>query len=238
MGMKKTAFVTGANKGIGFEIAKQLGEKGWKVILGARSAERGQSAASELAAQGLDVEFLQVDMTDLEKLEQAALTIRKNYPDLKLLINNAGMPGAFSRSFTETKEEDLRSAFEVNFFGTFRLNQRLFPLIKENEGTIVNVSTDMASLDHMQNAESTLNAFDYNSSKTANNAMTLSMAYEVRNSNAQVFAVTPGFTTTDLNGNAKGGKSKEAAAAIIVGYATDGKRHNGEFLNEKGILAW
>ncbi|NGM84814.1 SDR family NAD(P)-dependent oxidoreductase [Paenibacillus sp. 7124] len=236
--MKKTAFVTGANKGIGFEIAKQLGEIGWKVILGARSTERGQAAVSELVTQGLDVEFVQVDVTVLEKIEQVADMIKKNYPDLKLLINNAGMPGAFSRSFTETKEEDLRNAFEVNFFGTFRLNQHLFPLIKDSEGTIVNVSTDMASLDHMQNAKFTLNAFDYNSSKTANNAMTLSMAYELRNSNAQVFAVTPGFTTTDLNGNAEGGKSKEEAAAIIVGYATDGKRHNGEFLNERGVLAW
>ncbi|MDD9271571.1 SDR family NAD(P)-dependent oxidoreductase [Paenibacillus sp. GCM10023248] len=236
--MKKTAFVTGANKGIGFEIVKQLGEAGWKVILGARSAERGEAAVTELASKGLDVEFVRIDMGDLKTIEQATDTISKNYPDLKLLVNNAGMPGAFSRSFTDTQEEDLRNAFETNFFGTFRLNQRLFPLIKENEGTIVNVSTDMASLDHMQNAEFTLNAFDYNSSKTANNAMTLSMAYEVKNSSAQVFAVTPGFTTTDLNGNAAGGKSKEAAAAIIVGYATDGKRHNGEFLNEKGVYAW
>jgi NAD(P)-dependent dehydrogenase (short-subunit alcohol dehydrogenase family) len=236
--MKKTAIVTGANTGIGFEIVKQLGEAGWKVILGARSAERGEAAVSELTSKGLDVEFVQIDMGDLKTIEQAADTINKNYPDLKLLINNAGMPGAFSRSFTDTKEEDLRNAFEVNFFGTFRLNQRLFPLIKDNEGTIVNVSTDMASLDHMQNAEFTLNAFDYNSSKTANNAMTLSMAYEVKNSSAQVFAVTPGFTSTDLNGNAAGGKSKEAAAAIIVGYATDGKRHNGEFLDEKGVYAW
>ncbi|RED40236.1 SDR family NAD(P)-dependent oxidoreductase [Paenibacillus sp. VMFN-D1] len=236
--MKKNAFVTGANKGIGFEIVKQLSEAGWKVILGARSTERGEAAVSGLTSKGLDVEFVQVDMESLESIEQAANTIKQNYPDLKLLINNAGMPGAFSRSFMDTKEENLRNAFEVNFFGTFRLNQRLFPLIKNNEGTIINVSTDMASLDHMQNAESTLNAFDYNSSKTANNAMTLSMAYEVRNSGAQVFAVTPGFTTTDLNGNASGGKSKEAAAAIIVGYAIDGKRHNGEFLDEKGIYAW
>ncbi|ULL14751.1 SDR family NAD(P)-dependent oxidoreductase [Paenibacillus sp. H1-7] len=236
--MKMTAFVTGANKGIGIEIVKQLGEAGWKVLLGARSVERGEAAVSELTSKGLDVELVQIDMGDLKTIEQAADMINRNYPDLKLLINNAGMPGAFSRSFTDTKEEDLRTAFEVNFFGTFRLNQHLFPLIKDNEGTIVNVSTDMASLNHMQNAEFTLNAFDYNSSKTANNAMTLSMAYEVKNSGAQVFAVTPGFTSTDLNGNAAGGKSKEAAAAIIVGYATDGKRHNGEFLDEKGVYAW
>ncbi|GGA49930.1 SDR family NAD(P)-dependent oxidoreductase [Paenibacillus physcomitrellae] len=236
--MKQTAFVTGANKGIGFEIVQQLGEAGWKVLLGARDAERGNAAAAELTSKGMDVEFVQIDMNDLTSIEQAARTIKEKYSDLKLLINNAGMPGAFSSSFTDTREEDLRNAFEVNFFGTFRLNQRLFPLIKQNEGTVVNVSTDMASLDHMQNAESTLNAFDYNSSKTANNAMTLAMAYEVRGSKAQVFAVTPGFTSTDLNGNAPGGKSKEAGAAIIVGYATDGKRHNGEFLDANGVYAW
>ncbi|CAM3170519.1 SDR family NAD(P)-dependent oxidoreductase [Paenibacillus taichungensis] len=236
--MKKTAFVTGANKGIGFEIVKQLGQAGWKVLLGSRSAERGEAAVSELTSEGLDIEFVQIDMSDLKSIERAATTITKDYPDLTLLINNAGMPGAFSGSFTDTKEENLRNAFEVNFFGTFRLNQRLFPLIKDNEGTIVNVSTDMASLDHMQNAGFALNAFDYNSSKTANNAMTVSMAYELKSSRAQVFAVTPGFTSTDLNGNAEGGKSKEAAAAIIVGYATDGKHHNGEFLNEQGVYAW
>ncbi|MEK4526477.1 MULTISPECIES: SDR family NAD(P)-dependent oxidoreductase [Paenibacillus] len=236
--MKKTVFVTGANKGIGYEIVKQLGEAGWKVILGARSVERGERAVSELTSKGLDVEFVQIDMCDSKSIEQAADTIHKSYPAIALLINNAGMPGAFSHSFTDTKEEDLRNAFEVNFFGTFRLNQRLFPLIKDNEGTIINVSTDMASLDHMQNAEFTLNAFDYNSSKTANSAMTLSMAYEVKNSRAQIFAVTPGFTSTDLNGNAEGGKSKEAGAAIIVGYATDGKRHNGEFLDENGVYPW
>lgn len=236
--MTKTAFVTGANKGIGFEIVKQLGEAGWRVILGSRSAERGEAAAAELTAQGLNVDWIQIDMTDTKSIESASDKIINNYSDLALLINNAGMPGAFSSSFTETREEDLRNAFEVNFFGTFRLNQRLFPVIKQNEGTIVNVSTDMASLDHLQNAEFTLNAFDYNSSKAANNAMTLSMAYEARSTGAQVFAVTPGFTTTDLNGNAPGGKSKEAAAAIIVGYAIDGQRHNGEFLNENGIYPW
>ncbi|KWX71880.1 SDR family NAD(P)-dependent oxidoreductase [Paenibacillus jilunlii] len=236
--MTKIALVTGANKGIGLEIARQLGEAGWKVLLGARSIGRGEAAVAELTSQGLDVEFLQIDMTNLESIEQAAGTIHNNYAELTLLINNAGMPGAFSSSFSNTQEEHLRDAFEVNFFGTFRLNQRLFPLITENEGTIVNVSTDMASLHFMQNAEYALNAFDYNSSKTANNAMTVAMALELKNSKAQVFSVTPGFTKTDLNGNAEGGQSKEAGAAIIVGYATDGKRHNGEFLDLNGIYAW
>ncbi|AIQ64869.1 short-chain dehydrogenase [Paenibacillus stellifer] len=236
--MNKIAFVTGANKGIGYEIARQLGEAGWTVVLGARSIERGEAAASELRNQGLSAEFVQIDMTDRASIEQAADTIQNRYPELTLLINNAGMPGAFSGSFSDTREEHLRNAFEVNFFGTFRLNQRLFPLIKKNEGTIVNVSTDMGSLNYMQNFEHALNAFDYNSSKTANNAMTVAMALELQDSKAQVFAVTPGFTSTDLNGNAEGGKSKDAGAAIIVGYATDGKRHNGEFLDVNGVFEW
>lgn len=177
-------------------------------------------------------------MTNQESIEQAAGSIQANYADLKLLINNAGMPGAFSSSFSATQEADLRNAFEVNFFGTFRLNQQLFPLIQKNEGTIVNVSTDMASLHFMQSSAYALNAFDYNASKTSNNAMTVAMAIECKDSNAQVFAVTPGFTKTDLNGNAEGGKSKADGAAIIVGFATDGKRHNGEFLDVNGVYAW
>ena len=236
--MNRIALVTGANKGIGFEMARQLSEAGWKVLLGARSIERGEAAAFGLQNQGLDVEFLQIDMTNMESITQAASSIQADYSTLTLLVNNAGMPGAFSRSFSDTKEADLRNAFEVNFFGTFRLNQLLFPLIRKNEGTIVNVSTDMASLSFMQSSEYALNAFDYNSSKTSNNAMTVAMALELKNSNAQVFAVTPGFTKTDLNGNAEGGKSKEDGAAIIVGYATDGKRHNGEFLDATGVYSW
>ncbi|WNS43872.1 SDR family NAD(P)-dependent oxidoreductase [Paenibacillus sp. MMS20-IR301] len=236
--MNQIAFVTGANKGIGLETARQLGNAGWKVLLGARNTQLGREAAAELRSQGLDVEFLQIDMTDKQSIEQAAGIIQTDYPALTLLINNAGMPGAFSRSFSDTKETDLRNAFEVNFFGTFRLNQLLLPLIRSNEGTIVNVSTDMASLHFMQSSEYALNAFDYNASKTAGNAMTVAMAIECSKTNAQVFAVTPGFTKTDLNGNAEGGKSKEAGAAIIVGYATDGKRHNGEFLDVDGVYGW
>ncbi|MEJ8305532.1 SDR family NAD(P)-dependent oxidoreductase [Saccharibacillus sacchari] len=236
--MEKIAFVTGANKGIGFEVARQLGGQGWKVLVGARDAEKGHAAVEELKAQGMEASFVQIDLTDGSSIEQAASTIRNEYRGLSLLINNAGMPGAFSASFSATAEQDLRNAFEVNFFGTFRLNQQLLPLIRENQGTIVNVSTDMASLNFMQNSPFVLNCFDYNASKTASSAMTLAMSIELRDSEAQVFAVTPGFTKTDLNGNAEGGQSKEDGAKVIVGYATDGLRHNGELLDANGVYAW
>ncbi|MCQ4085619.1 SDR family NAD(P)-dependent oxidoreductase [Saccharibacillus sp. JS10] len=236
--MEKIAFVTGANKGIGLEVARQLGDQGWRVVVGARDAEKGLAAVSELNEQKIDASFVQIDMTDAASIEQAANQIRNEYPGLSLLINNAGMPGAFSSSFSATKEQDLRNAFEVNFFGTFRLNQQLLPLIKENSGTIINVSTDMASLNFMQNSPFVLNCFDYNASKTASSAMTVAMSIELRDSEAQVFAVTPGFTKTDLNGNAEGGQSKEDGAKVIVRYATDGLRHNGELLDVNGIYAW
>jgi len=236
--MGKIAFVTGANKGIGLEVARQLGEQGWKVLVGARDAEKGKAAVAELKAQELNASFVQIDLTDALSIEHAANKIREEHSKLSLLINNAGMPGAFSSSFSTTREQDLRNAFEVNFFGTFRLNQQLLPLIRENQGTIVNVSTDMASLHFMQNTPFALNCFDYNASKTASSAMTLAMSIELRDSEAQVFAVTPGFTKTDMNGNAEGGQSKEDGAKVIVRYATDGLRHNGELLDVNGVYAW
>lgn len=236
--MEKIVFVTGANKGIGLEVARQLGEQGWKVLVGARDAEKGKAAVAELKAQGLNASFVKIDLTDALSIEHAANKIRKEHSKLSLLINNAGMSGAFSSSFSTTREQDLRNAFEVNFFGTFRLNQQLLPLIREKQGTIVNVSTDMASLHFMQNTPFALNCFDYNASKTASSAMTLAMSIELRDSEAQVFAVTPGFTKTDMNGNAEGGQSKEDGAKVIVRYATDGLRHNGELLDVNGVYAW
>lgn len=239
--MTKSALVTGANKGIGLETVRQLAGKGWKVVLGARDAEKGKQAVTELQAQGLDVVFLEIDLVDKESVESAVKIIEQEYPDLSLLINNAGMPGEFAKGFSKTTEAGLRNAFEVNFFGTFRLNQLLLPLLKRNGATIVNVSIDMASLSLMmdhQERTATLNSFDYNASKTANNAMTVSMALELKDSPAQVFAVTPGFTTTDLNNNAPGGITKEEAAGIILKYTLDGERHNGVFFDKNGVLAW
>jgi NAD(P)-dependent dehydrogenase (short-subunit alcohol dehydrogenase family) len=233
----KKALVTGANKGIGFEIAKQLSEKDFHVLLGARDINRGKAAADELNSLGGNVSFIQLDLNSEESIHQAVEEIKRNHPDLSLLINNAGIGGNMEHGPMETDMRTLREAFEVNFFGTFELTRGLLPLIKENHGTIVNVTMEMASLAIL--SEGILpNSFAYNTSKTANNALMVGLARELEDTNAQIFAVTPGPTSTDLNDHYPLGKSPAEGAKIIVDYATDGKRHHGKMLMKDKIMPW
>ncbi|MGV7001967.1 SDR family NAD(P)-dependent oxidoreductase [Priestia megaterium] len=233
----KKALVTGANKGIGFEIAKQLSEKDFHVLLGARDVIRGKSATEELNSIGGNVSFIQLDLNSEESIRQVVEEIKQDHSDLSLLINNAGIAGNLEHGPMETDMHALREAFEVNFFGTFELTREILPLIKENDGTILNVTMDMASLAIL--SEGVLpNSFTYNTSKTANNAMMVGFARELKDTNAQIFSVTPGPTSTDLNGHHPLGKSPAEGAKIIVDYATDGLRHHGKMLMKDGIMPW
>lgn len=237
--MEKTAFISGANKGIGFATAKELAKAGWKVLLGARNAKSGEQAAAELQEQGLNAEFIAFDLADRSSVDAAITKIVAS--EVKLIINNAGIPGEFASSFLTTTEEGLRKAFEINFFGTFYFNKKILPYIKRTGGRIINITSTMSSLGHMITEPDPKNrpdCFDYNASKTANNAMTVSMALELRGTEADVFCVTPGFTSTDLNGNAQGGITKEEAASIILKYALETTNHNGKFYDKDGVLAW
>lgn len=234
--MAQTYFVTGANKGIGFDVARIIAEKGHKVLLGARDAERGKEAVAELKKAGLNVEFVQVDLGDSDSITKAVEYIQQHHGDLHALINNAGVPGDMHAGPSATKLKDLRSTIEVNVFGAFQLTQGLLDIIKKNKGTIVFVTTDMASLTWMATGVRQFNCFSYNVSKTAVDALTVGIGLELKGTGAQCFAVTPGFTTTDLNGNMAGGKSKIAAAEVITKPLFDGKDHNLEILYEGGIM--
>lgn len=233
----KKALVTGANKGIGFEIAKQLSEKDFYVLLGARDINRGKAAADELNSLGGNVSFIQLDLNSEESIHQAVEEIKRDHSDLSLLINNAGIGGNMEHGPMETDIRTLREAFEVNFFGTFELIRGLLPLIKENDGIILNVTMEMASLAILSQGVLP-NSFAYNTSKTANNAMMVGIARELKDTKAQIFAVTPGPTSTDLNDHYPLGKSPAEGAKIIVDYATDGKWHHGEMLMKDGFMPW
>ena len=118
----KTALITGANKGIGFGIAKHLGLSGWKIILGARNQERAENAINELRALGIDVlGWVNIELTDLASLEKAAKEINEKYPGLSLLVNNAGIPGDMSVDSEHTDICDIKETLDVNFIGTFAL---------------------------------------------------------------------------------------------------------------------
>lgn len=230
----KKVLVTGANKGIGFEIAKQLSAKGFHVLLGARDISRGQAAADEI---GERVTFIQLDLNSEESINRAIEEIKTSHPDLYLLINNAGIGGTMEHGPMETDMRALREAFEVNFFGTFELTRGLLPLIKENDGIILNVTMEMASLAILSQGLLP-NSFSYNTSKTANNAMMVGFARELSGTNAQIYAVTPGPTSTDLNDHYPLGKTTAEGAKIIVDYATDGKWHHGQMLMKDGFMPW
>lgn len=136
--MNKTAFITGANKGIGFGISKHLGLSGWDIIIGARDEERALEAMSKLKEAGCTVlDWVNIELSDLDSISLAAKEIKEKYPSLNLLVNNAGIPGDMSKTSWETDMKDIKETTDANYFGTLAITQALLPLIKTNEGRIV-----------------------------------------------------------------------------------------------------
>ena len=137
----RTALVTGANKGIGFGIAKHLGLSGWRIIVGARNSERAEKAISELQSLGIDVAgWVNIELADLATIEEGAKEINAKYPELTLLVNNAGIPGDMGVDSQHTEINDIKETLDVNFIGTFALTKALMPLLRQNGGRIVNVT--------------------------------------------------------------------------------------------------
>ncbi|WP_442599945.1 SDR family NAD(P)-dependent oxidoreductase [Neobacillus sp. D3-1R] len=236
--MNKFAFVTGANKGIGYEIVRQLAEQNYHVFLGSRNEELGKKAIQSLGFA--NVSFVQVDISDTDSIQNAKNKILEVTNHLDLLINNAGIALDFGILPSELKIETLRKGFDVNFFGTFQMIQQFLPLVKNSQGgKIVNLTTDMASQTMFDNGQAgQLNILGYNSSKTAVNSLTLAFGKEFGDNGPEIFGVTPGFTTTDLNHNAPGGKTPVEGAQIIVKYALSDTNYNGKILDKNGIIPW
>lgn len=229
----KTAVITGANKGIGFAIAKSLGIKGWHVIIGARNKERAETAVTKLQEAGVpQVDYVLIDLSNPETIEQAVKTIQQNFSTIDLLVNNAGIPGGHGSSLTESIE-DLQTTMQVNFFGTFQLTQGLLPILEKNNGRIVNITIPTK-------ANPFWNPFAYKSTKAAQNVMMQALAidFEKEHENLEIFSIHPGPTTTDLNGNitAEGFHTPDDVAEKISDILLDGNSHQGEFLEIYGEL--
>ena len=225
---EKIAFVTGANKGIGYGIAKHLGLSGWKVIIGARDEKRAESAISELKPEGVDVlGWVNLELRSIDSIEQAAKEIANKYAGLTLLVNNAGIPGNMGVDSLHTELSDIKETLDVNFVGTFALTKALMPLLTKNEGRIVNVTVPSEISPYWH-------PLAYVASKAAQNAMMGVMAIECQQSNTplEVFSVHPGPTTTDLNGNMSlpGFHDIETVGKKMAELINDGKNHQGEFI--------
>ena len=219
----KIAFVTGANKGIGFGIAKHLGFNGWDVIVGARDEQRATEAIDQLKAQGISVlGWVDIELKDIKSIERAASEIGERFPRLTLLVNNAGIPGDMSVDSLHTEVSTLRETLEVNFVGTFALTKALTPLLKQNEGRIVNITVPSEVSPYWH-------PLAYVASKAAQNAMMGVMALE---NQLEIFSVHPGPTTTDLNGNMAlpGFHDIETVGRKFAELIDDGQNHQGEFI--------
>jgi NAD(P)-dependent dehydrogenase (short-subunit alcohol dehydrogenase family) len=211
MSSQKIAFITGGNRGIGFETAKQLGEKKVKVVIGARNLEKGQKAAQQLSGQGIEAQVIQFDASNVQDHQAAYDYFEKNFGRLDILINNAGVmiDPLDSKGTANTLTlplEKLRQTFEANFFGPVALTQKLIPLLKKSEGgRIVNLSSILGSLTLHADPNSPIYAmkhFAYDSSKTALNALTVNLAYELRDTKIKVNSAHPGWVKTDMGGPA------------------------------------
>ena len=225
---EKTVLVTGANKGIGFGIAKHLGRSGWQVIIGARDEQRAGKAVDELKAAGVDVlGWVSVELRDLASIEQAAKEISENYGGLSLLVNNAGIPGDMSVDGLHTEINDIRKTIEVNFIGTFTLTKLLAPVLAKNNGQIVNITVPSEISPYWH-------PLAYVASKAAQNAMmgVMAVEFEQQNTPLEIFSVHPGPTTTDLNGNMSlpGFHDIETVGRKTAELINDGNRHQGEFI--------
>jgi len=245
----KKALITGANKGIGLETARQLAQKGFFVYLGSRNLENGLEAAKILKAEGLgNAEVIQLDISNQESVNHAVSVIVKKTEVLDVLINNAGISGGLkAQNAMEVTIDTFKEVFDTNLYGTIRVTKGFIGLLqKSTEPRIVNVSSGIGS--HTLNSDPkfqpmTSQFVAYGTSKSALNMYTINLAYELRDSAFKVNMIDPGYTKTDLNAK-QGTGTVEAAAARIIKYALidkdgpTGKFFSWEFNPETGEIPW
>jgi NAD(P)-dependent dehydrogenase (short-subunit alcohol dehydrogenase family) len=200
--MKKIALVTGANKGIGFEIARQLAASGCVILLGARNEALGKEAAAELATEGLDVRFLLIDVTENSTITAAAENISRDFGRLDILVNNAGINDPADGPALTAQLDAVRRVLQTNFLGALAVTQAMLPLLRNSgAGRIVNVSSGLGSLTRSANPNpSSTNLIGYSASKAALNMLTVQLAGLLSDTAIKVNSAAPGYTATDLNG--------------------------------------
>jgi NAD(P)-dependent dehydrogenase (short-subunit alcohol dehydrogenase family) len=243
MNEQTIALVTGANKGIGYEIAVGLGALGWNVGVGARDAERLEAAVEKLRAAGVDAFGVPLDVTDDASVAAAAELVEERAGRLDVLVNNAGVTGGMPQEPTTADLAAVRRAVETNVIGVIRVTNAMLPLLRRSASPrIVNMSSTVGSLTRQTNSagEDATGPLSvaYAPSKTFLNAVTIQYAKELRDTNILINAACPGYTATDLNGF-RGVRTPEQGAAIAIRLATlpnDGP--TGAFFEDAGVVPW
>jgi NAD(P)-dependent dehydrogenase (short-subunit alcohol dehydrogenase family) len=238
MSERTTALVTGANKGIGYEIAVGLGALGWSVGVGARDDTRREAAVEKLRAEGVDAFGVPLDVTD-DASVAAAATLLEERGGLDVLVNNAGITGTAPQDPTSVDLDVLRTVLETNVFGVIRVTNAMLPLLRRAASPrIVNMSSSVGSLTRQQAGQAGPIAVGYAPSKTYLNAVTYQYVRELEGSNILVNLACPGYVATDLNGH-RGFRTPEQGAAIAIRLATlpdDGP--TGGYFDDAGAIPW
>jgi NAD(P)-dependent dehydrogenase (short-subunit alcohol dehydrogenase family) len=241
MNTKRIALITGANKGIGFETARQLGQQQISVLLGARDAAKGEAAAAKLRAEGLDARAVELDVTVSASIQRAADKVAQEFGRLDILVNNAGvMTDDQTKKVSEQPLSAWRATFETNVFGVVAVTQAFLPLLRKSEaGRIVNLSSILGSNALHSDPQSPIYDFKvpaYNVSKSAVNAFTVQLAYELRDTPIKVNAAHPGWVKTEMGGEgatmelADGAKTSVALATLPADGPSGAYIHLGETL--------
>ncbi|YCK36427.1 SDR family oxidoreductase [Actinomadura sp. ATCC 39365] len=236
--MTTTALITGANKGIGHEIARLLSERGITAIVGARDEERGRAAAARLG-----LPYVRIDVTDEGSVAAAAKWIEAEYGSLDILVNNAGVAGGLDGGLpSAVTAQEFRDVYETNVFGVVTVTNAMLPLLRRSPaGRIVNMSSELGSISLALTPDSPLwdtNFAAYNSSKTALNMITVCYAKELMGTPIKVNAANPGYCATDLNAHT-GFRTAEQGTAIAVRLATlDADGPTGAYLEDGGPIGW
>jgi NAD(P)-dependent dehydrogenase (short-subunit alcohol dehydrogenase family) len=237
---KKIVLVTGANKGIGFEVARQLATSGYTVLLGARNQRLGKEAADKLKRD--DVRYLAIDLDDAATITAAAQAIDADFGHLDVLVNNAGIVVQGDGWPSSSNLDAIERTFRVNFLGTVAVTQAMLPLLrKAPTASIINVSSGLGSLTKSGDPAWTHVAakfLGYAASKSALNMMTVQLAYELRDTSIKVNSVDPGYTATDLNQHRGTQTIPEGSAEIIRLALLSGDGPTGTFSNAQGIVPW
>ena len=239
---RRIALVTGANKGIGLEIARQLAQVGVRVLIGARDAARGEAAVKDLSSQGLLATLIQLDLVNEASIAAAAATISDQHGRLDILVNNAGIVAGDDGVPSRASLQAVRRVFETNFFGTLALTQAMLPLLRKSTAArIVNLSSALGSLAGNGDPSSpyySARLMGYNASKAALNMLTIQLSEEFRGSPHVVNSVSPGYVKTDLTGN-RGFLTPEQAAQVPVKFALlADDAVSGRFVKADGEIAW
>jgi NAD(P)-dependent dehydrogenase (short-subunit alcohol dehydrogenase family) len=229
----RVALVTGANRGIGFEICRQLGQRGYVVVLGSRDRERGEVAAARLRGEGLDVVACQLDVADAASVESAVERMRREHGRLYAVVNNAAILYDTWQRGVDANLDEVREAFETNVLGAWRVVQGTLPLLRASPtARIVNVSSGAGALTDMGGGTPA-----YRTSKAALNALTRVLAAELRADRILVNAICPGWVATDMGG-AGGRPVSDGAAGIVWAVELPDDGPTSGFFRDGRAIAW